>query len=284
MSKATINACLLIAATMLLAGCGEDPDPLPDLDKALDLRAAAGGGMVDGPVMVDPGRGWATLKGKFVFDGAAPSLPPITPTNVPGGCGMSQFPNQSLLVGPGGGLQNVVIFLKKPVIDLEGNPRINEETPPLPTLFDQKNCIFTSHVLAVQAKKDISFKNSDPVSHNTNNKFFNSLIPPGESLTFAFPKGESRPLETSCTIHPWMKAYIFVRDDPYVAVSQKDGTFEIKNLPAETEITLVVWHEKAPGGKLQDSGGLLKRGEYKVKLTEGQDQEVTFTIPSGSFR
>lgn len=277
---------LLSFAATWLAGCGGNPDPLPDLDEAVTLRKAAAGNAPGGGAgqPVDPGRGWATLKGKFIYEGGAPSLPPITPANVPGGCGMAEFPNESLVVDGNGGIKNIAIFLKKPVIDAEGNPRINEETPPLPTLFDQKNCLFTDHVLAVQARKDVQFKNSDPVSHNTNNKFFNLLIPAGDSLTYAFPKGESRPLETTCTIHPWMKSYIVVRDDPYAAISQADGSFEIQNLPAETEITLVVWHEKAPGNKLQDSGGLIKRGEYKIKLTEGQTQEVTFNIPAGAFR
>ena len=41
-----------------------------------------------------------------------------------------------------------------------------------------------------------------------------------------------------------MKGRLIVRANPYFAVSQKDGTFEIKNLPAG-DIEFVVYHEKS---------------------------------------
>jgi hypothetical protein len=46
-----------------------------------------------------------------------------------------------------------------------------------------------------------------------------------------------------CNIHSWMHQFIGVLDHPYFAVSNKDGTFEIRNLPAGT-YTLAVWQEK----------------------------------------
>jgi hypothetical protein len=39
-----------------------------------------------------------------------------------------------------------------------------------------------------------------------------------------------------------MKAWVLVSDHPYVAVTNKDGKFEIKNAPAG-DYRLVVWHE-----------------------------------------
>jgi Polysaccharide lyase family 4, domain II len=41
-----------------------------------------------------------------------------------------------------------------------------------------------------------------------------------------------------------MTAYWLVLDHPYFAVTDKDGNFEIKNVPAGTQ-KLVVWHEAA---------------------------------------
>ena len=46
-----------------------------------------------------------------------------------------------------------------------------------------------------------------------------------------------------CNIHPWMKAYFFVLDHPYFAVTDEKGRFEIQGLPAG-EYTLSAWHEK----------------------------------------
>ena len=39
-----------------------------------------------------------------------------------------------------------------------------------------------------------------------------------------------------------MKAYIAVFDNPYFAVTRKDGSFDLKNVPPGT-YTLVAWHE-----------------------------------------
>jgi hypothetical protein len=50
-------------------------------------------------------------------------------------------------------------------------------------------------------------------------------------------------IPVKCNIHSWMHAYIGVTDNPYYAVSARDGTFTIPNLPPGT-YTLSVWHEK----------------------------------------
>ena len=43
-----------------------------------------------------------------------------------------------------------------------------------------------------------------------------------------------------CNVHPWMKAYIGVVDNPFYVVTGKDGSFELKGVPAG-EYTLAVW-------------------------------------------
>ncbi len=49
-------------------------------------------------------------------------------------------------------------------------------------------------------------------------------------------------IPVKCNIHPWMKAYIAVFSDPYFAVTGKDGSFDLKNVPPGT-YTLVAWQE-----------------------------------------
>jgi hypothetical protein len=46
-----------------------------------------------------------------------------------------------------------------------------------------------------------------------------------------------------CDFHPWMKAYIFVMDHPYFAVTNAKGEYSIKGLPAG-KYTLTAWHEE----------------------------------------
>ena len=52
------------------------------------------------------------------------------------------------------------------------------------------------------------------------------------------------PLRVSCGIHPWELGWLVVSEHPYVAVTDKDGRFEIKNLPVGKS-TFMFWQEAA---------------------------------------
>lgn len=68
-------------------------------------------------------------------------------------------------------------------------------------------------------------------------------------LTFSFDKPELF-LRFKCDVHPWMFAWISIFDHPYYAVSGKDGTFKIANVPpGKYKLTAV--HRKA-GTQSQD--------------------------------
>ena len=45
-----------------------------------------------------------------------------------------------------------------------------------------------------------------------------------------------------CDFHRWMRAYIFVMEHPFFAVTDEAGQFEIKDLPDDA-YTLAIWHE-----------------------------------------
>src|SRR5262249_7036650 len=98
--------------------------------------------------------------------------------------------------------------------------------------------------------------------HNTDSGLTNKIIPP-ESAAIVFDVGEpsaTEPLTLKCSIHGWMRAYVWVLDNPYATVSRSDtnlkekrvkpddptfGTYEIKNIPAGVKLRLLAWHEKA---------------------------------------
>ena len=64
----------------------------------------------------------------------------------------------------------------------------------------------------------------------------------GMESTKTFDKKEVM-IPVGCDVHPWMRSYISVLDNPFFAVTDEDGKFEIKGLPAgEYEIEAV--HEK----------------------------------------
>ena len=120
-----------------------------------------------------------------------------------------------------------------------------------PLVIDQKGCEYIPYVAAVQTGQKILVKNSDPVMHNvhptpaaTGNKEDNKAqMPGGGDLTFIFPTAENF-MRFKCDVHTWMFSYVSVVDHPYFAVSGKDGSFTIKNVPAG-KYTLVAMHRKA---------------------------------------
>jgi hypothetical protein len=95
-------------------------------------------------------------------------------------------------------------------------------------------------------------KNSDPVLHNIhdlpnpdsgNPEKNMAQMPNGPELTFTFEKPEDF-LKVKCDVHPWLFAWVSVFNNPYFAVSAKDGTFKISNVPAG-KYTIKAAHRKA---------------------------------------
>lgn len=290
MTKSTSYALLFLAALVLsAAGCsgGTYAGPSPKRDLAEKIRGGAeGGGTGHQTVAKSTGTGWATLKGVFTLNGTAPGLSPLSTGGKDGNVCGQQIPNQSLVVdSKTNGIANIVIYARKV-------SRINPDLPKPSeaALFDQKTCIFLSHVMGVRVGQTMDVKNSDPIGHNTNinapgNPPENFLLTPNQVVPYKFIAALTFPSAVVCNIHPWMKSYLIARDDPYFAVTKADGSFEIKDLPAGEEIEFQVWHEMAGGG-----GGALdgdkswSKGRFKKKLTEGAEEKMEVPVPDSAFR
>jgi hypothetical protein len=111
----------------------------------------------------------------------------------------------------------------------------------------------------------------------------------GQSLLYVPTQEEASPVPVSCSIHPWMKAYMLPRKDKYFAVTGPDGSFEIANLPAGEEVEIQVWHERAAGanGALVLPNKELKwsnKGRFKVKLDADQTKDLALDVPATAFQ
>jgi uncharacterized surface anchored protein len=49
-------------------------------------------------------------------------------------------------------------------------------------------------------------------------------------------------MRVECDAHGWMLGWVYVADNPYYAMTQKDGTFTITDVPPG-DYTLVAWQE-----------------------------------------
>jgi hypothetical protein len=70
-----------------------------------------------------------------------------------------------------------------------------------------------------------------------------------------------------------MRAYLFVRDDPYIGISDAKGHVSIKNLPAG-KWTFVVWnYANVPKVTIDGKEAALgRRGEWQVEIKAGANK------------
>lgn len=206
-----------------------------------------------------------SVKGIVKFEGTPPK-----PTRID----MSQDPlcakgrsspltTEDIVVGGDGGLANVVIYVS------DGLTTHDFPIPPHPAVLEQKGCQYRPHVLAVQANQTINIVNSDETTHNihptpSNNREFNMTQPHDMPLEHTFAREEVA-IPVKCNVHPWMKGYIAVFKDPFFAVTDKTGSFELKDLPPGN-YTISAWQEKF-GTQTQ-----------KVTVTAGKVETVDFSF------
>ena len=176
---------------------------------------------------------WGSLKGRFVFDGTAPVPAKLTIDKDVAVCGSHNLVDQSLEVGPTGGIANVVVWVYAKKVKV--NPEYAKTATDKVTI-DNHNCHFEPHVVGLRVGQTLVIKNSDPVAHNTKVDGeitqFNQLITSGSSIEVSIDGPEKLLAPVGCSIHPWMNAKMVVRSNPYFAISDKNGNFEIKDLPA----------------------------------------------------
>jgi plastocyanin len=215
---------------------------------------------------------WASLKGRFVFDGDPPAPTEITADKDVEVCGKHKLVNEELVVSDGKGIANVVLFVRSKGVTV--HPDLEDGSKLDPLVLDNKDCRFQPHVGFVQTGQTLTIKNSDPVGHNSNiatmkNSPSNSLVPSNGSSDVTFSRDEAIPASVTCNIHPWMKAYLVIRPNPYGVVTGADGSFEIENLPVGEELEFQLWHEK---------GGYLDEFTLDGKKTSAKRAKLTRAI------
>lgn len=175
--------------------------------------------------------------------------------------------DENLVVGKKGELANVFIYVS------DGLKEKSYDPPKKSALMDQDRCMFKPRVQGIQVGQDFLMKNSDPLIHNVRsfsmrNRPFNIAQPPKTPDRKKVFKRKEKEIMIQCDFHPWMKAYLFVMDHPYFAVTNAKGEYSIKGLPPG-KYTLTAWHEELGEQEAEitvDASGAAKAGfTFKAK-------------------
>ncbi len=254
----------IVLLGVMLSGCGETTadTPLESLTPANSetQEVSSSNAENESSVIEDGGQAqqsadsesqsqWGHFTGRFVFDGSPPERQKLELSKDIEYCSKHQPTDESLIVNSeNGGLANVVIWLDVKTADeiSKIHPSYTESSRDQVSIINE-GCRFSPRVCIVHTNQTLVIENKDSVDHNTaaflnRNTPFNAVTPRQDSIEKQLKIPERKPAKINCSIHSWMIGWLVVKDHPYVAVSDENGNFEIRNLPPG-EWTFRAWHE-----------------------------------------
>jgi plastocyanin len=218
-------------SSLLLAACASGPKPPAESDASLPSAH------------VDPATA-GSITGKVLFRGDVPFMPVIDMSSNPQCERQHHAPQraETVIVNSNGALRNVFVWIKTGLAPARWTP------PSTPAHLDQQGCMYEPHVQGIMEGQDLEIINSDPVNHNVHaecekNAAWNESQPPRAEHKLKKFTTEEVLFPLTCSVHPWMRAYIGVSPHPFFAVTDDDGAFVIKGVPPGT-YTVEAIHEK----------------------------------------
>lgn len=231
-----------------------------------------------------------TITGTVKWSGPVPHTVAVAITKDPQICdpeGKGKAELDRLIVGPDGGVENTVVYLKSissgKAFDFPAGRRS----------LDQKHCRYEPHIMIVPQQGQLEMKSSDATLHTVHMDGAATY-----NLPFPFPdKPVSRSMNNAGVVnlkcnggHTWMNAEVMVAAHPYYAVTDASGRFSLTDVPAG-EYELVAWHEGWNILREENSFDVLTEAkvgravfsqprtwEKPVRVSPGATASVNFTL------
>jgi hypothetical protein len=227
-----------------------------------------------------PAQEWGDLAMTFVYGDGAPDAAPLEITSDREFCSKFHVVDESLTINPENqGVANVIVWLALGRGETAPDPHPSyEQTADDKVLLDNKDCRFAPHALVLRTSQTLIVGNSDAIGHNCKidtfaNPPINYTIPANGRFEHRFHLPERLPARVSCSIHPWMSAWLLIKDNPYMAVSDENGKLVIRNLPVG-KWTLQVWQERAgyiDQVTIDGTATAWTRGRLEVEIQAGDN-------------
>jgi hypothetical protein len=210
-----------------------------------------------------------TITGTVKWSGPMPHLSSFPITKDPQICDPDSQKTRDLerlIVSSDGGVKNTVVFLK----DVSEGKAF--DLPASRRFLDQRHCRYEPHILLVPENAVLQMKSSDATLHTIH-------MDGAASYNLPFPFVDqviSRQMNTPGVVnlkcnggHVWMNAEMIVASNPYYAVTDENGKFELTDVPPG-RYEIVAWHEGWSVEKEEQT--------YDV-LTERRVQRPVFAEP-----
>ncbi len=271
-------------------GCGEAPPdntaetspPVPGIASRFDPKTAG------------------TITGRVTWTGPVPAVPPFEVRsfimgNAPGrDRRIAPNPNAPKIDPVNRGVAGAVVFLRGVRPD-----RAKPWDHP-PVRVEQRDC--TLHVLQGGADGHVGFvRRGEPIEMVAREPRFHALHASGAAFfTLAFPDADRPRVRrltssgvvelTSAAGYYWMRAYLFVDEQPYYTRTNAQGKFRLEQVPPG-RYELVCWlpswvkerHERDPETSLVTRLAFRPPLERPLDVSSGAAAPVEFTLSTSDF-
>jgi hypothetical protein len=183
-------------------------------------------------------------------------------------CG-TEFKMEKFVISSDLGVKNVLLALQDVT---EGKAMPKEDLN-----IDIKNCQFQPLAAIAYKGSQLVVKNSDPIFHNIDmgliikggiRSAVYNLALPNQNVAINKPVRRTGMYYVKCDAQKWMRSYIYAARNPYVALTDENGKFEITDIPPG-KYEVLVWHE---------GFGEVKK-TVEVKAGEATTLDHTFAKP-----
>ena len=204
--------------------------------------------------------GGGSIEGQVIYKGPVQTRK-IIPNKDVDTCGGIR--DEALIdVGADQDVQNAAVYL----VDVAKG----KAWPPArkPPELDNIKCRFVPDVLMMPAGK-LDVVNKDPVLHNTHGYYgkrtaFN-MAQPNEGQVISTDLARAGIVRVDCDVHGWMEGWVYVVDNPYFAITDADGKFNITDIPPGTYKLVAVQSLTGPN-------------EQTVTVTAGKPTNLTIEL------